>query len=150
MFLITSKVVETIANVIKLNVMVFEPIRCSSCSDPGFELGQSSMFQSRKHPIIKRLSWKNGRTDFLPRIKSINSHSARDSGSSTHISFHWLIWMIEITLAVIMVSHRSLAKELRPFTFSFWVITIVGLFFAAFAIVYLLQLLRVLGGLREG
>lgn len=116
MFLITDKVVETIANIIKLNVMVLEPIRCSSCSDPGFELGQSSTFQFRKLHIIKRFPGRNGGANFLPGIKPINSHSARDSGSGTHISFHWLIWTIEIVLAAMTMNHRSHPRDVAVFT----------------------------------
>lgn len=51
-----------------------------------------------------------------------------------------------VTGLTLYLNHRSLAKELRPSTFSFWATAIAGLFFAGFAIVYLLQLLGVLGG----
>ncbi|MGG6265550.1 Nramp family divalent metal transporter [Leptolyngbya sp. AN03gr2] len=44
------------------------------------------------------------------------------------------------------LNHRSLPKGLRPSPFSFWATAIAGLFFAIFAVVYLLQLLGILGG----
>lgn len=51
-----------------------------------------------------------------------------------------------VTGLTLYLNHRSLSKELRPSSFSFWATAIAGLFFAVFAIVYLLQLLGVLGG----
>lgn len=51
-----------------------------------------------------------------------------------------------VTGLTLYLNHRSLTRELRPSAFSFWATAIAGLFFAVFAVVYLLQLLGMLGG----
>lgn len=51
-----------------------------------------------------------------------------------------------VTGLTLYLNHRMLPKELRPSTLLFVGTVIAGLFFAGFAVVYLLQLVGVLGG----
>lgn len=50
----------------------------------------------------------------------------------------------------LFLNHRMLSPKLRPTGITFWGTVIAGLFFAAFAIIYLLQLTGVLGGSSGG
>jgi hypothetical protein len=44
----------------------------------------------------------------------------------------------------LFLNHRMLSRKLRPSGLTFWGTVIAGLFFAAFAVIYLLQLMRIL------
>lgn len=51
-----------------------------------------------------------------------------------------------VTGLTLYLNHRMLSDKLRPSGFSFWGTAIAGLFFGVFAVIYLLQLLGILGG----
>ncbi|MGB3203372.1 MAG: Nramp family divalent metal transporter [Crinalium sp.] len=51
-----------------------------------------------------------------------------------------------VTGLTLYLNHRMLSDQLRPSAFSFWGTAIAGLFFGVFAVIYLLQLVGILGG----
>lgn len=51
-----------------------------------------------------------------------------------------------VTGLTLYLNHRMLSDKLRPSGFTFWGTVIAGLFFGVFAVIYLLQLVGVLGG----
>ncbi|MBE9182478.1 Nramp family divalent metal transporter [Oculatella sp. LEGE 06141] len=51
-----------------------------------------------------------------------------------------------VTGLTLYLNHRILSDKLRPSGFTFWGTVVAGLFFAGFAVIYLLQLVGVLGG----
>lgn len=55
-----------------------------------------------------------------------------------------------VTGLTLYLNHRMLSDKLRPSGFTFWGTVIAGLFFAVFAIIYLLQLVEILGGSGGG
>jgi len=50
-----------------------------------------------------------------------------------------------VTGLTLYLNHRMLPKMLKPSAFTFWVTVLAGVFFATFAVIYLLQLIGVLG-----
>jgi len=50
----------------------------------------------------------------------------------------------------LFLNHRLLSRQLRPSKLTFWGTVIAGVFFAAFAVIYLLQLIGILGSSSSG
>jgi hypothetical protein len=52
-----------------------------------------------------------------------------------------------VTGLTLYLNHRMLPRKLQPSTFTFWATVIAGLFFAGFAVTYLLQLTGIIGSI---